>query len=840
MAYERYVASPYTVAYTTRPATKTGARHKGGLCLLGSTRVRRRLGRQAVVTPDAITLTVAGVTVAGVYLPPSMPERETEAVLDSVARADVVLGDLNVRYSLTLTTTPRDRGTTIERWAYANGMRRLNPAAGPAPVAGVDVEGALTVDHCFVGRAHVRDPLYLLANGDLGLATDHRYTMLVMAEVTDDGGRPAPEAALPRYSVGKVCTPATAAALRERWATLSEGVDRLYAGTDDPERLDAALVEGIQRTCAGALGVAVRTTKGGPRRADGEVSYHRLVRQVFELDEDNGPLYSGTDGLTALEEAAQVLGERYRARGTPLREEGPEGREGDGWTWSAEDVREGIGAQDGSKACGGDGVHMRVLKALQHTSLPEYLAALFNACVARGTTPRRWNETEIHLLVKDRTKAKTVGNARPITLIVMFRKLFESLLLEHLGKLDCLQLHPAQAGFRAGYSTLTLAATVHVAMEQRRCAGALFLDFRAAFDTVDQDILRRVLLGRGCPARCVALLTSLNAGVVSRVMANGGASTWIPRGRGVLQGSPLSPLLWNVVADDLIRGLNAEPAGMPRAVFYADDGALLYRDETEIGPMLGRVGEWCDRNGIAVNAAKCGHVTWRAEPGPVWWGEERIPQVDEYRYLGFPVTPSGIDFLAHLSRRLDRATGRARFMAGHSGTWGVGNRLRVYQQYLAPIIEYGAPLVWAALARDATRWSAMEARWRTLIQWIAHGEHGWRISQNLLGVPTLPDRFECRHAAFLRDLERADVRNPLRALVYSPGWKGTFVKAIRESKVLRKWKATAAEGEWTKAGFKRFARGWVRRRLMVQARRAHLTSIIPWQTRLRGGPTIRG
>ncbi|KAI7298710.1 hypothetical protein KC315_g17928 [Hortaea werneckii] len=462
-----------------------------------------------------------------------------------------------------------------------------------------------------------------------------------------------------------------------------------------------------------------------------------------------------------------------------------------------------IASQDGSKACGGDGVHMRALKVLQDTTLAEYLATLYEACIAEGRTPRAWNRTEIQLIVKDKTKAKTVRNARPITLITMFRKIFEGLLLQRIGRLECLDLHPAQAGFRGGYSTLTLAATVHIALEQSRCKGALFLDFRAAFDTVDQDLVRDVLIERGCPPRCVALLQSLGAGLMSRVMANGGASTWIPRGRGVLQGSPLSPLLWNVVADGLIRDLNNGIEGLPRAVFYADDGALLYREEAEIQPLLELVGRWCERNGIAVNAAKCGHVTLRPDPGPVYWGTELIHQVQEYRYLGFPVTAKGIDFQDHLGRRLEQAKANARFMAQHSATWGVANRLRIYQQYLAPILEYGAPLVWAGIARDKRRWMQMDAEWRPLIQWIAGGEAAWRVSQNLLGILNLCDRFECRHEAFLRDLHCARLDNPLAVLLFRPGQVGAFGKELRKSQIVLDWRTTAREEDLSNAGLKR-------------------------------------
>ena len=837
VGFERYVASPSTVAYTPRPTTKTGSRYRGGLCLLGSTRVRSRLGPPAVVTPDSIALTLGDDIIAGVYLPPSMSEREVEGVLEGVATASVLLGDVNVRYSGGRTPTPRERGVVIDRWAYSNTLRRLQPTAATSPVPGVETQQTLTVDHCYVRRTHVGDLLHLLSTGNLGILTDHQYMLLLM--VQGMGGREhcPMEAKLPRFCIGKLGSARVAANLRDTWETVSRSIDRTFRKSADPDRLNDALVDACQRTCILVLGEASQTAKDSPRDTETEVSHHRLRRQLFALDEDNGPLFSGTAGVTALQEAATVLGKRYRAQGgRKPRLDGRRGTEDDvGWSWTADDIRDMIASQDGSKACGGDGVHMRALKALRDTTLAEYMATLYEACIAEGRTPRAWNRTEIQLIVKDKTKAKTVENARPITLITMFRKIFEGLLLQHIGRLKCLELHPAQAGFRSGYSTLTLAATVHIALEQRRCNGALFLDFRAAFDTVDQDLVRDVLIERGCPPRCVALLQSLGDGLMSRVMANGGASTWIPRGRGVLQGSPLSPLLWNVVADGLIRDLNEGIDGLPRAVFYADDGALLYREEAEIEPLLELVGQWCERNGIAVNAAKCGHVTLRPNPGRVYWGTDLIPQVQEYRYLGFLVTAKGIDFYDHLGRRLDQAKANARFMAQHSATWGVANRLRIYQQYLAPLVEYGAPLVWAGIARDRGRWTQMDAEWRPLIQWIAGGEAGWRVSQNLLGILNLRDRFECRHAAFLRDLYCARLDNPLAVMLFRAGQVGTFGRELRTSQIVRDWKTTAREEDLGKAGLKKFIRAWTKRKVLAQGRRSHLSNIIGWNTRLTKG-----
>ncbi|KAI7684252.1 hypothetical protein KC319_g39 [Hortaea werneckii] len=197
--------------------------------------------------------------------------------------------------------------------------------------------------------------------------------------------------------------------------------------------------------------------------------------------------------------------------------------------------------------------------------------------------------------------------------------------------------------------------------------------------------------------------------------------------------------------------LNDGTEGLPRAVFYANDGALLYREEAEIEPLLELVGRWCKRNGIEVNAAKCGHVTLRPDPGPVCWGTELIPQVQEYRYLGFPVTAKGIDFQDHLGRRLEQAKANARFMAQHSAT-------RVWRT--------------VGVGGHSARQAAVDAngcRMAPLIQWIAGGEAGWRVSQNLLGILNLCDRFECRHAAFLRDLHcQARRLRERRTLAFAP------------------------------------------------------------------------
>jgi hypothetical protein len=126
-----------------------------------------------------------------------------------------------------------------------------------------------------------------------------------------------------------------------------------------------------------------------------------------------------------------------------------------------------------------------------------------------------------------------------------------------------------------------------------------FLDFRSAFNVVDHSILSRILRERSCPPRMLALISHLTFnGVRSTVLSDSDVGPTFVRGRSVLQGSPLSPHLFNIFVDSLLRELEAAGATrlptptdstcLPIAsslrptamsivptLFYTDDGNLL-------------------------------------------------------------------------------------------------------------------------------------------------------------------------------------------------------------------------------------------------------------------------
>ena len=499
---------------------------------------------------------------------------------------------------------------------------------------------------------------------------------------------------------------------------------------------------------------------------------HRLVKQTLANDRGNQPLLPSQPGEDALAEATAMLQERYTGR--PLSVSKVQGTELNAnddsrilQPWTPSNIVEEISRQESDKACGSDGVHIQMLKALLETNLPTLLADLFNRCLRTRQVPSAWHTTEIYLLVKDKHQPRTPKNVRPITIVAILRKVFECLLLQRIEHAPWAALHPAQAGFRKGYSAVAHAAYLHGLLRTRVLEGVVFLDFSAAFNRVDHTVLYHILCQRGCPRNVLQLLVALLfKSATSRVLANGDASAPFARTCGVPQGSPLSPLLWNIFVDGLLYRLNAKADGRTRALFFADDGVLLVYANDDAQALLDVVVQWCSEVGIQLNVRKCGSVFREPLARPVRIGEQPIPEVRQYTYLGFPVTIDGIDFAKHLQLRLEAALARATFFEPMASTWGPAHRVRVYYQYLAPMFEYGAPLAWAwkqTLPSRSTQWAtATSEPWKALVAWIGGSKTASRVTRNLLGLPTLENRFESLHTSFQWHLERANPTSPLR------------------------------------------------------------------------------
>ena len=94
----------------------------------------------------------------------------------------------------------------------------------------------------------------------------------------------------------------------------------------------------------------------------------------------------------------------------------------------------------------------------------------------------------------------------------------------------------------------------------------------------------------GIPDHLICLLRNLYAGQEATVRTGHGTTHWFQKGQGVLQGCILSPCLFNLYAEYIIRnaGLEETQAGIKIAgrninnLRYADDTTLMAESEEEL------------------------------------------------------------------------------------------------------------------------------------------------------------------------------------------------------------------------------------------------------------------
>ena len=118
----------------------------------------------------------------------------------------------------------------------------------------------------------------------------------------------------------------------------------------------------------------------------------------------------------------------------------------------------------------------------------------------------------------------------------------------------------------------------------------------------------------GIPDHLTCLLRNLYAGQEATVRTGHGITDWFPIGKGVHQGYILSPCLFNLYSEYIVRnaGLDEGQAGIKIKIAgrninnlrYADDTTLMAEREEKLKSLLMKVKEESEKVGLKVNIQK--------------------------------------------------------------------------------------------------------------------------------------------------------------------------------------------------------------------------------------------
>ena len=155
------------------------------------------------------------------------------------------------------------------------------------------------------------------------------------------------------------------------------------------------------------------------------------------------------------------------------------------------------------------------------------------------------------------------------------------------------EISVVQAGFRKGRETRDQISNIRWILEKARGFQKniyfCFIDYAKAFDCVDPNKLWIILKEMGIPDHLTCLLRNLYESKEATVRSRHGTTDWLQIGKGVRQGFILSPCLFNLYAEYIMRnaGLEEAQAGLKIAgrnihnLRYTDDTTLMAESEEE-------------------------------------------------------------------------------------------------------------------------------------------------------------------------------------------------------------------------------------------------------------------
>ena len=138
------------------------------------------------------------------------------------------------------------------------------------------------------------------------------------------------------------------------------------------------------------------------------------------------------------------------------------------------------------------------------------------------------------------------------------------------------------------------------------------MNYAKAFDCVDHNKLWKILKEMGIPDHLTCLLRNLYAGHEATVRTGHGTTDWFPTGKGEHQGFILSPCLFDLYAEYIMRnaGLDEAQAGIKISgrninnLRYTDDTTLMTESEEELKSLLMTVKGESEKVGLKLSIQK--------------------------------------------------------------------------------------------------------------------------------------------------------------------------------------------------------------------------------------------
>ncbi|KAI8503757.1 hypothetical protein Bbelb_187280 [Branchiostoma belcheri] len=366
------------------------------------------------------------------------------------------------------------------------------------------------------------------------------------------------------------------------------------------------------------------------------------------------------------------------------------------------EIKKAIMSLRNGKSAGPDDIPAEALKADVGSST-NILHSLFSRIWEEEQVPQDWREGTLIKLPK-KGDIVNCNNYRGIMLLSVPGKVFNRILLERMREAVDAKLRDEQAGFRKNRSCADQIATLRIIIEQSLEWNSPlyinFIDYEKAFDSIDRNTLWKILRHYGIPEKIISLIQSTYKDMSCRVLHAGQLSESFEVTTGVRQGCLLSPFLFLLVIDWIMKTTTTGRRNRIQWTLwsqledldFADDLALLSHNHRQMQDKTTTLDTTSNSTGLRISKKKTDVMRINTTSNtPVTIGGVPVKEAESFVYLGSVVDQQG-GTDRDVTTRIGKA--RAAFVMLRN-IWAargirIATKLRIFNSNVKSVLFYGS------------------------------------------------------------------------------------------------------------------------------------------------------
>jgi ribonuclease HI len=379
-----------------------------------------------------------------------------------------------------------------------------------------------------------------------------------------------------------------------------------------------------------------------------------------------------------------------------------------------QEVTNVVNAQNEKKAPGEDGFSADIVKRV-HSISSSFLLKIYNKCLAIGHFPNCWKSCVIKVIRKaGKTDYRKVNAYRPISLISVFGKIFEKLLINRIVHYlnENKMIDRKQYGFSPQKSTddamHTLKDFVNNAYQKHGFALSIFIDIDGAFNNTWWAKIINDLREKRCPKNLFLTTKSY--------FENRSAKLWFCNSEvkrnltiGCPQGSASGPWFWNISYNDVF---DIEMKESDQIIGFADDTRLDFFAQTiedlerQANQALAKLCIWAKNSKICFNSSKTVCVLFtkniKYNSPKIFLNNKQLEISKNVKYLGvyFDSKLSWKPHANYIKAKATQTTMNLLSFAEQKFGLNINALETIYKGAILPLISYGCSVWWEGINRE--------------------------------------------------------------------------------------------------------------------------------------------